>query len=75
MVEGKRELQNVGDCHGDNHFCLLSNMMEEESHIFDNISDHIGICQLLFDEIDGVEDQSVVSGRAEIAISDLSQSS
>ena len=75
LVEGKKELQNAGDCHGDNHFCLLSNMMEEETHIVDNISDHAGICQVLFDEIDGVKDQSVGSGRAEIAISGLSQSS
>ena len=64
-----------GDCHGDNHFHVLSNMMEEETHIVDNISDHAGICQLLFDEIDGVKGQSVVSGIAEIAISGLSQSS
>ena len=75
LVEGKRELHNADDCHGENHFHLLSNMMEEETHIVDNISDHTGICQILFDEIDGVKDQSVVSGRAEIAISDLSQSS
>ena len=75
LVEGKKELQNVDDCHGDNHFCLLSKMMEEETHIDDNISDHTGICQVLFDEIDGVKDQSVVSWRAEIAIFGLSQSS
>ena len=75
LVEGKKELQNAGDCHGDNHFRLLSNMMEEETHIIDNISDYTGICQVLFDEIDGVEDQSVGSGRAEIDISGLSQSS
>ena len=75
LVEGKKDLQNVGDCHGDNHFCLLSKMMEEETHIIDNISDYAGICQVLFDEIDGVKDQSVGSGRAEIVISDLSQSS
>ena len=50
-------------------------MMEEETHIADNISDHKGICQVLFGEIDGVKDQSVGSGRAEIAISGLSQSS
>ena len=48
--------------------------MEEETHIVDNISDYAGICQVLFDEIDGVKDQSVSSGRAEIAISGLSQS-
>ena len=36
-----------------------------------NISDHEGICQVLFDEI---EDQSEVSGRAERAISGLLQS-
>ena len=75
LVEGRKDLQNVGDCHGDYHFCLLSNMMEEETHIIDNISDYAGICQVLFDEIDGVKDQSVGSRRAEIAISDLSQSS
>ena len=75
LVEGKRKLQNAGDCHGDNHFHLLSNMMEEETHIIDNISDHKGICQVLFDEIDGIKDQSVVSGSAGIAISGLSQSS
>ena len=50
-------------------------MMEEETHIIDNISYYTGICQVLFDEIDGVKDQSVGSGRAEIAISGLSQSS
>ena len=75
LVEGKKELQNAGDCHGDNHFHLLSNMMEEETHIIDHISDYAGICQVLFEEIDGVKDQSVGSGRAEIAISGLSQSS
>ena len=75
LVEGKEELQNAGDCHGDNHFCLLSNMIEEETHIVDNISDYAGICQVLFDEIDGVKDQLVGSGRAELAISGLSQSS
>ena len=64
LLEGKRKLQNAGDHHGDNHFHLLSNMMEEESHVVDNISDHEGICQVLFDEIDGIKDQSVVSGRA-----------
>ena len=75
LVEGKRKLQNADDCHGDNHFHLLSNMMEEETYIVENISDHTGICQVLFDEMDEVKDQSVVSGSAEIAISDLSQSS
>ena len=74
LVEGKRKLQNAGDCHGDNHFHLLSNMMEEETHIVDNISDHEGIYQVLFDEIDGIKDQSDVSGSARIAISGLSQS-
>ena len=28
LVEGKRKLQSADDCHGDNHFHLLSNMME-----------------------------------------------
>ena len=74
LVEGKRKLQNAGDCHGDNHFHVLSNMMEEESHVVDNISDHKGICQVFFDKIDGIEDQSDVSGRAGRAISGLSQS-
>ena len=74
LVEGKRKLQNACDCHGDNHFHVLSNMMEEESHVVDNISDHKGICQVLFDEIDGIKDQSDVSGRAGRAISGLSQS-
>ena len=49
-------------------------MMEEESHVVDNISDHEGICQVLFDEIDGIKDQSDVSGSAGRAISGLSQS-
>ena len=74
LVEGKRKLQSAGDCHGDNHFYVLSNMMEEESHVVDNISDHTGICQVLFDEIDEMEDQSDVSGRAGRAIFGLSQS-
>ena len=34
-------------------------MMEEESHVIDNISDHEGICQVLFDEME-MEDQSDV---------------
>ena len=74
LVEGKRKLQNAGDCHGDNHFCVLSNMMEEESHVVDNISDHEGICQVLFDEIEEMKDQSDISGSAARAISGLSQS-
>ena len=44
------------------------------THVVDNISDHEGICQILFDEIDGIKDQSVVSGSAGMAISGLSQS-
>ena len=74
LVEGKRKLQNAGDCHGDNHFHLLSNMMEEETHIVNNILDHKGICQVLFDEINEIKDQSVVSRSAGITISGLSQS-
>ena len=27
LVEGKRKLQSAGDCHGDNHFYVLSNMI------------------------------------------------
>ena len=71
MVEGKRQLQNAGDYQGNNHFQILSNVMEEETHVVGNMSDHEGICKVLFDEM---EDQSEVSGRAERAISDLSQS-
>ena len=56
LVEGKKMLQNAGDCHGDNHFCILSNMMEKETHVVDNISEHEGISQVLFDEIDGIKD-------------------
>ena len=66
LVEGRKEIQSVGDCHGDNHFHLLSNMMEEETHIIDNISDYAGICQVIFDEIDGVKDQSVDFRRADL---------
>ena len=74
LVEGKRKLQNAGDCYGDNHFYIFCNMMEEESHVVDNISDHEGICQVLYDENDGIKDQSDVSGSAGRAISGLSQS-
>ena len=35
LVEGRKDIQSVGDCHGDNHFRLLSNMMEEETHIIE----------------------------------------
>ena len=67
LVEGKRQLQNAGD----NHLKVLSNMMEEETHVVNNMSEQKGICQLLFEAI---EDQSEVCGRAEEAISGLSQS-
>ena len=46
-------------------------MMEEETHVFDNMSNHEGICQVLFEAI---EDQSEVCQRAKRAISGLSQS-
>ena len=69
LVEGKRQLQNEGGCQSDNHVEVLSNMMEEETHVVDNISDHKGICQVLFEAI---EDQSEVCGRAIEAISGLS---
>ena len=71
LVEGKRLLQNEGGYQGDNHLKVLSNMMEDETHDVDNMSDHEGICQVFFDEI---EDQSEVCGRAEEAISSLSRS-
>ena len=45
--------------------------MEEETHVVDNMSEHEGICQVLFEAI---EDQSEVCGRAIEAISGLSQS-
>ena len=72
LVEGMRQLQNEGDYQKDNHIEVLSNMMEEETHVVDNMSDHEGICQVLFEAI---EDQSEVYGRAIEAISGLSQSS
>ena len=46
-------------------------MLEEETHVVDNMSDHEGICQVLFDEM---EDQLEVSKIAGTAISNLSQS-
>ena len=46
-------------------------MLEEETHVVGNMSEHKGIGQVLFDEI---EDQSEVSMRAERTISGLSQS-
>ena len=71
LVEGKRQFQNKGDYQDDNHIKVLSNMMEEETHVVDSMSDHEGICQVLFEAI---EDQSEVCGRAIEAISGLSQS-
>ena len=71
LVEGKRKLQNEGDYYGNNRIKVLSNMMEEETHVVDSMSDHEGICQVLFEAI---EDQSEVCGRAIEAISGLSQS-
>ena len=71
LVRGKRQLQNEGDYCGNNHIKVLSNMMEEETHVVDSMSDHEGICQVLFEAI---EDQSEVCGRAIEAISGLSQS-
>ena len=55
----------------DTHLKVLSNMMEEETHVVENMSEHEGICQVLFEAI---EDQSDLCGRAEEAISGLSQS-
>ena len=45
--------------------------MEEETYVVDNMSEHEGICQILFEAI---EDQSEVCRRAEEATSDLLQS-
>ena len=71
LVEGKRQLQNAGGYQYGTYLKVLSNMMEEETHVVENMSEHEGIGQVLFDEI---EDQSEVSGRAERAISGLPQS-
>ena len=71
LVEAKRQLQNECDCQSENHVKVLSNMMEEETHVVDNMSEHEGICQVLFEAI---EDQSEVCRRAIEAISGLSQS-
>ena len=71
LVEGMRQLQNEGNCQSDNHVKVLFNMMEEETHVVDNMSDHQGICQVLSEAI---EDQSEVYGRAIEAISGLSKS-
>ena len=71
LVEGKRQLQNEGDYQSDNHIKVLSNMMEEETHVVDDMSDHKGICQVL---VEAIKDQSEVCGRAIEAISGLSQS-
>ena len=67
LVEGKRQIKN-----DDSHLKILSNMIDEETHVYSMSSgEHEGICQLLFDSI---EDQSEVYGRDERAISGLSQS-
>ena len=71
LVEGERRLQIEGDYQSDNHIKVLSNMMEEETHVVDNMSDHEGICQVL---VEAIEDQPEVCGRAIEAISGLSQS-
>ena len=71
MVEGKRQLQNEVGSQSDNHIKVLSNMMEEETHVVDNMSEHEGICLVLFEAI---EDQSQICRRATEAISGLSQS-
>ena len=51
LVEGERQLQNEGDYQYGNYIKVLSNMMEEETHVVDSMSDHKGIVQVLFDEI------------------------
>ena len=71
LVEGKRQLQNEGGYQSDNHVKVLSKMMEEETHVVDNMSEHKGICQVLFEAI---EHQSEVCGRVIEAICGLSQS-
>ena len=54
LVEGKRQLQSEGGYQGDNHLKVLSNMMEEETHVVDNMSGHGAICQVLFEAISGL---------------------
>ena len=71
LVEGKRQLQNEGNYQGDNHVKVLSNRMEEETHVVDSMSEHEGICQVL---IEAIKDQSEVYRRAKEPISGLSQS-
>ena len=71
LVEGKRQLKNEGDYQSGNHIKVLSDMLEEETHVLDNISDHKGIYQVL---TEAIEDQSEVCGSAIEAISGLSQS-
>ena len=48
----KRQLQNEGGYQSDNHLKVLSNIMEEETHVTDNMSEHEGICQVLFEAIE-----------------------
>ena len=71
LVEGKRQLQNEGGYLGDNHIKVLSNMMEKETHVVDNMSEHEGIYQVLFE---AKEDQSEACRRAKETTSGLSQS-
>ena len=69
LVEGKRQLKN-----DDSHLEILSNMMEEETHVDSTSSGkQVDICQVL---LDIVEDQSEVHRRAvmETAISGHPQS-
>ena len=69
LVEGKRQLKN-----DDRHLRILSNMMEEETHVHSTSSGkQTDICQVL---LDSIEDQSEVCRRAvkETSISGLSQS-
>ena len=66
LVEGKRQLQN-----DDSHLRILSNMMEEETHVDSTSSgEQSDICHVL---LDSIEDQSEVCRRAESTISGLSR--
>ena len=71
LVEVKRELQKEGGYHGGIHLKVFSNIMKKETHVVDNVSEHEGICQVLFEAIEG---QSEVCGKVEEAISGLSKS-
>ena len=72
MVKGKRQLQNEGGYQYGNHLKALSNMMEEETHIVDNMSEHEGIGQVFY--LMKLKTNQKYLGELKEAISGLSQS-